>query len=725
MLCNHPAISTVCTLLACAAFSTTTALGAARTQGRALSPAQPQPAAQKLEHGRKVSPDDPAPTGKVEQVEQDGQGGQTPTSITGTLSDVMGKINEQEPIRRAGLRASVLRQAQLTVPVVVVVDDAPSYLLAISSWVGMARFPVLWDDGSAQARQDIARFVRAFRPERVVRVVDDGDYRWSGGPIQKQEAFELALGRALNAQKPDWRASLDELGAQGVVGPGIVVTDVTDTAWPAALALAAGRLQAVGFVSRVSNAWTPMTLEDSDALALDIERIARGTGRSWEGVGDEIDAVTLALNTGTMIQVGTDARSRLATSDRIGRRDSMGGGDRWAWCGQIIGNGPRSAYQAMCALFLTIDQGFVWDGYPQGPPWGAYDGTRAADVLENAGLDVELHDEPRNAIGDWTLRTVRPVGETEHTEPGSGLLMLMNSKGAAHRFDLPGGQGEEGRAGNIPIFEIPAVLHIVHSYSLQRPLDRNTIGGRFLERGVYAYAGSVDEPYLQAFVPTPVIAQRLAGSVAFAAAVRYDDGQVWKIAVLGDPLVTLGKGGRRVDGEVKIGGSVDLDAEAKRLLKDGQFDGAIHDLVLLGRDGDVARLAMALIKDKPADFTPPMALASIPSLYRAGEYAGLLDAYDRLDSAGRADGLMQDLLWLCSPYLLARGNSDVALEARIVGLLRANLRKGQVIDDAETLAMHMRRRSMESALGVLESLRPTLDADQQQVLDQAIGRVRR
>ncbi len=653
---------------------------------------------------------------------QDAPGG----VISGTLSELMARIDEQEPIRRAGLRAGVLRNVQMTVPVVIVVNNAESYLTAISGWEGPARYPVLWDDGTDASREDIARFVRAFRPERVLLLTGDGGRRWGGERAEKQELFEAVLGQAFNEKIGSWREALDQLAKDGVVSPGIVVTDAQDPAWPAALALAAGRMQPVAFVGAPSPVWKTMSVEDSDALETEIERAARATGRSWEAIGDDIDAVTLALNTGTAIKTGGGDRARLATTDRIGRVGSMGAGGRWAWCGQIIGDESRAAYQAMCALFLTLDQGFVWDGYTQNPPWGLYDGTEAAGVLGEAGLKTELHDQPRYTIEDWKRRMVRPVGDSgAEREPGTAMLMLMNSKGGSNRFDLPGGYEEEGKPGHLPMLDVPAALHIVHSFSLQRPTSRDTVGGRFLERGVYLYAGSVDEPYLQGFVPTPGIARRLAGSMPFAAAVRFDDGSAWKITVLGDPLVTLGPGGKRVEGDFKFTGTQNLDERAKDRLKGGDFEGALGDLVLLGRDNDAARLAMALMKDKPEAFTPGAALRSMPALFRVGEYEAILDAYDHLDASGRVDGMMQDLLWLASPYLLARGGADASLLARVEALLRANLRDGQKIADAQDLAMHLRGRSLDAALGVLESLRPGMNENEQRALDVAIARVKR
>tara|TARA_R110002072_G_scaffold42064_4_gene117535 strand:+ start:97704 stop:99845 length:2142 start_codon:yes stop_codon:yes gene_type:complete len=668
-----------------------------------------------------------------------------PTQVSGTLVDAFAQVQKQEPMRRAGLKAAMLRQIQTVVPVVIIVEDAQSYLFAISNWEGMVRFPVLWDDGSSIAHEHIARFVRSFQPEHVLRLKDTSGPQWTGSREQKQQLVEDALGKALNEQQSDWKATLKGLNDSGVISPGMVVTDVIDTTWPAALALSAGRLQPISFVKKTSHSYQPLSSADADTLERAIERTAQATGHRWDTIGDDIDAITLAVNTGTMISTGRNGvQDKLATSDRIGRRESNGSGERWAYCGQIIGNEAQVTYQAMCALFLKIDQGFVWDGYDSSAPWNTYDGTAAAESLRSGGLAVELNDEPNNTMHSWKLRTVRPVGnipadetadeKTDEesskavdakTNSSSAGIFLMNSKGASNMFDLPGVVDGTGRPGHMPMLDVPFALHIVHSFSLQYPRNRDTVGGRLLERGVFVYAGSVDEPYLSAFVPTPNIARRLMGSLAFATAVRFDDGKVWKVAVLGDPLVTVGSPGTRIDGSMNVPGAIDLDQRSKTRLKEGDYLGAIEDLSLLGHDELVVRIAKALLKDKPESFDSKVAKAAIPSLYRQAEYVSMIDAFDRLGADGQDDELMKDMLWLSSPYLLARAGTDDDLRSRVQAMLRSNLRFKQTIQDAEDLALSMRNQSMSDAISVLESLRSSLSQNQQKVLDRAIKRVRR
>ncbi len=669
----------------------------------------------------------PSPQG----AEQEGD-----EKISGSLPDLFARMGEVEVTRRAGLKAALLRQAQQTLDFVVVVDDAQSYLYAISQWEGLVRFPVLWDDGSVRAREDIARFVRAYKPEQVLLMQDDGEWTWSRERPERQKLIEEALSKALDENTDDWRQTLSGLNAQGIVSPGVVLTDAGDEAWAGALALAAGRFQPIGFLESPASIYQPLEAEAGDRIERAAEHLAAITGRSWNALGDEIDAVTLAMNTGTQIKSGPGDRDRIATSDRIGRTERNGAGERWAWCGQLIGDEAASVYRAMCGLFLEIDQAFIWDGYGDGPGWSDYDGTKAGELLELAGMKPEVHDTPKNEINYWYQRMIRPIGSAD-AKAGSALLMMMNSKGAARKFDLDGGVAEEGRAGDVPILQVPGVLHLVHSFSLQQPFQPKSVGGRLLDRGIYAYAGSVDEPFLSGFVPTPEVARRLATGVAFGTAVRWrsqdipravqglNPSNAWKIAVLGDPLITLGGAGRRVDAELTLDSLIDVDERVKTDLKDGDYANAMRGLVMLGRDDDASRLALALIKDKPESFDPQAAMSAMPALHRTGEFEAMVDCFEHMDNAGRDNALMRDLLWTASPYLFARGSQNPGLEARVQALLRASLREGQEINDAERLAMQLRSQSMSAALGVLESLRAGMSEGQQRMLDRAIERVKR
>src|SRR5947207_14863192 len=68
-----------------------------------------------------------------------------------------------------GQRVLQVQHAATVCNTVVIVGDSSSYVRAISGWTPGRRFPVLIDDGTPAARDDIARVVRAFKPAHVVR----------------------------------------------------------------------------------------------------------------------------------------------------------------------------------------------------------------------------------------------------------------------------------------------------------------------------------------------------------------------------------------------------------------------------------------------------------------------------------------------------------------------------------------------------------------------------
>lgn len=629
-----------------------------------------------------------------------------------SITDAFAAIAKAEPQRRAGLRADLIRRTQQTVPVVVIVTDAPSYLAAVEGWEGVRRYPVLWDDGSIKSREDIARFVRAFQPEHVVRYVPDaGAPGWPAARADRQKRFRETLAHALDDHGADFQGSLQTLRDGGIVSPGIVLTDVDDQAWPAALALCAARLQPVAFIDTPGSVWRPLNSEQCDVLEQAAEHLARDTGLEWRTIGDDIDAVTLCMNTSVKLAYGPNDHDIYAVSARVGRFGDNGTGDRWANTGQLFGSYSQSVYRAMCAIFLDIRDAFVFDGYDATQPWNAYDGTEASGVLKSLGMEVQLHDLPNNTRDLWLAMTARPIRPA---------LWLINSHGTQNEINMQMGKV---RGTDVPLLEHPAVVHIVHSFSAALPANRVTVAGAMLDRGVYAMLGSVDEPYLSAFVPTPLVARRLAGGMNFAAAVRFDDVPVWKLAVMGDPLVTLGPAGARVpDATPDLPGTPsDLDKALTDALASKDIPRAVETLTLLGRDHDAARLASAAINDKQTAVSPELAAAAIPALFRDGRHEDVLTAFANLTDDQRSDPVLGDCFWFAGRFLLASSPD----RDRVERLMRLYQRPDSLISDAEEIAMTIRRRSIEDAVVFLESIRPRLTKDWEfRSLDSALNRVR-
>ncbi len=585
------------------------------------------------------------------------------------------------PAVALGRRAAGALASRAVIPRVVVVPDAASYAEAIASWTPETIYPVLIDDGSWEASEDIARFVRAFRPESVDRWAFTGARR-PGGAMRARRAVPDARELAEGALARSWgigqAGSEEGSSAPGAgallqrwlglerVPPGVIVADERDPAWAAALALAAGRGQPI--------LWTtlpklqvdgPMTVEEAELLCARIEEFCAACNLPWRDLGDAIDAVTVCAALPARIQ--TSAEEFAATTDRLGR---LGDGARWAWCGQVFGSEPQSAYRAMCSLFLRLDTAWLFDGYGSGQPWVQWDATAAARMLEEAGLFVALDDEPRNKVPDWRLRAERPVRAD---------VIMVNSSGNRGWFDLSGGRAQPG---DIPVLDAPSLLHMVHSWSAVAPGRRATVAGRWLERGVYAYIGSVHEPFLQAFVPTPVFAERLVQGAALGGAARIEGRPVWRIAVLADPLIARGDKPAPSTAALPLEDAAPVEESMKQAAGAKRYAEAVSALALLGRDVEGARLFAAVVREEPEALDADLARAALFPLFRTGMDDEFVRAYGALSPEMAGEGAAVDALWHVGRRV-AREGGDYR-EAALT-LMTAHMREDQREEDAREL----------------------------------------
>jgi len=649
----------------------------------ALSPAQPPP------------PPPSVPTQPVPQPAPD---------------PANGAPNEQArnvpPQLLLGARVEHIRRLAGVWSTVVIVSDPASYIEAIAAWSPSLRFPVLIDDGSLRAREDIARFVRAFEPARVVRWSKEGSPANAAFAPVSPALLDSALARSWGAPGPHDQASLLAFWRkQKYAPPGIVVAAPDDPAWPAALALAAGRGQPIAYLPVMQNVDHSLTLTEADAFAKAVEEACEATGFQWRALGDDIEAITLCVHAPVRFDTGKGAS--LALSDRIGRLGTgLEARERWAWCGHIFGRPPQAAYMAMCSLFLQPARAWVFDGYVQNKPWSDFDGTQAAANLRKINLDVTIDDSPRQGARDWRLRASRPVNAD---------LIFINSSGNADFFNLEPGQCYPG---DIPILTHPALVHMVHSWSTLFASNRDLISGRWLEHGAFAYCGSVNEPYLTGFVPTPQVVLRLMSGAPFGVSVRYDGSPMWKIAVIGDPLYKLGEKAKRVDDPAPpppalLASATPVDAALRDLLQAENYVDAINILNTLGRDEGVRRLMEPLLKDKPQAVTSEVAQAVLLPLMRAGSNAAVVSLFAKLDASSAGDPMLRDALWLAAYPLLE------APDEALLGTLRANLRPGQLARDAVMLAgAWARKHDRAAAEAMLRSVRESLtDKAQREAFD--------
>jgi hypothetical protein len=657
------------------------------------------------------------------------------------------KLEDLPAIVRVGVRAEIVRRRLGVVPVVVVVPDAASYVAAIGQWhtvrsapdgegkgasekaIG-ARYPVLIDDGTARARQDIGRFVRAFGPLRVVMWKAEGT-AWPPEEDKRRALIERAAAAAWrsNPEAADDASLLDRLRTNGLVPPGVIGASVDDAAWPAALALAAGRGELIEWVKLQppmdpSASWAKKDAEEmSRALGAACER----AGLSWRDVGDNVDAVTLCLHLPATVRLDPgDPRIALATTDVIGRHSEGEAAPwRWAWAGQIFGVEARAAYVAMSAIFLMPHRAWLFDGYEDKEPWNRYDATAGARLLRERGLECFVSDDDVQGSTEWrgAAAGLGPFPRDPDREPPGGVeagLITVNTSGMTEYFDLRPGQC---RSADVPFLRVPAIVYFVHSWSASRPADRATIAGRFLERGAYAYAGAVHEPFLQAFVPTPQLVQRLLAGVPWGAAARLDEAPVWKVAIFGDPLITLGPPAPRVDNDLPLQGAADLTDAMNEALKAGRYAEAMRMLAMLGRDDHVARLALALLREKSQAVTSEVAeTALVSALLGAGEegrrsrLALMLELADLLGKRMEEVPEYRDALWHAATPQLAVISAS---EARRLG---RQIRGDTFLRDVEEVARAIRRaEGPESARDYLTGvLRDVRDAGTREAIEKLV-----
>lgn len=566
------------------------------------------------------------------------------------------------PAIRLGVRVESLRRRLPAAPTLVIVESGDAFVDTVDQWSLERRFPVLIDDGTDQAREDIARFVRAFEPERILT--------WEGAPAE--DAPERPLNeRADAALAASWGAdSADALTARwnelGFVPFGLVVASVDDPAWPAALALGAGRGQPILWTSPVQGRIGGF-LSDEELARLDsaVRSALTKLSAPWRETGDVIDALTLCLNMPTRWrQQEPPRRGPRAVTDRLGRLE---GGRRYAWTGMVFGSEAQAAYRAMCALFLQPQTAWLFDGYPEKGQFVEYDVAPAVDFLEERGVRVTIDDVPGASLERWRARSGGAI---------DAGLALVNTRGSRRRFRLFGDWAE---GNDVPLLATPALVHFVHSFSAQDVSDAHSIANRWLAMGAYAYVGAVHEPFLQAFNPPARFVARLAAPAPLGAAALRDNAPAWRVGVFGDPLITLGPRAARVEQPVEPAGAASLEERMRAALGAGRLADGAAALIMLGRDIDAARLYTAATEDPDAEVPAELARTLIPALVRLGETDLLIDAARRLGPGHDWSHTLRNLLWHGLRRPMERGDEDA------LAVLQDHVREASYLSDALAL----------------------------------------
>lgn len=468
------------------------------------------------------------------------QAGQAPSTSAPKVQEPTPAAAQQQEIPfplRFGVRSEVLAQKQGVLSQVVLVPDGATYLDEIRQWTIDRRWPVLIEDDHFTPL-----FLQSFAPERVFR-------RASIGALPPVEARAAAIeGAAAHAWTPGAASMKEALAGRGVPSIGVVLYDPADPAWPAAVALAAGRGQVL--VPLTGNWGAPNDQLDPDrttALCDAVRDAVAGTGLAWNGLGDEVDAVTICRSMagkgtpGERIEFaspfGPARRNEpIATTDAVCRIADGRTPRRWAIAGWIFGSEARSAYAAMCSLFLVQKSAWLNDcpAYPSNAGVRQYEVGEATSLLGKSGFAAETIRFAPGGVAAWRKRAAAGW---------STDLQFINSMGNVDTFTIL--QDHDAKVREIPAIGRPMGLHMIHSFSLAAPESPICVGARWLDHGVFAYVGSVHEPMLNAFVPPALVAQRIAVGVPLLVAARWLEGEgdrCWRVQTIGDPLWTPSPG---------------------------------------------------------------------------------------------------------------------------------------------------------------------------------------
>jgi hypothetical protein len=618
-------------------------------------------------------------------------------------------------------RIAAVRAQTTVTPVLVIVPDEPSYYAAIARWHNgkqRAPFPVLIDDGTLPARENIARFARAFKPVRTIRFAAKGE-----GSATSADTLTATLVASWGAANET--AYYAALAARpDAPGPlGATVTDPADPARTAAVALAAAYGQALVFVASPAPANGTITFPAADALTSAITARFVQLKVDFSDLGDQVDTVTLCLNAPFKVTVGSsDAPPNalpnvvakpgesLALTDVIGRNTTGYRSQRWAFASQLPGSAPQAAYRAMSSIFLQPTSAAAFNGYDHSGDWATYNPTEGLKQLQTVGLQTAFLDRPNQTVDDWRAWTAGAFApairwtKTAGPQPKGGALtndlFLVNSSGESNNFKLQAGRC---LAGDVPILNTPAAVHFIHSLSLAVGADPWTVGGRWLDRGTYVYTGSVEEPLLVAFTTQTTFSQRLAQGWPIAVASRvlptdpvnfaispvppiHPFSAPWRITVVGDALWTLGPALKRSTDAFDLPGSTELSAEVVPFAKARQYAAALDTLAMLGRDDAAARLARAALNDEPEKIDTQAALRAVHAAYRAGDIDTLVKAAQKIDLPDQRDLAVADEIWHALWPLVGS-----TLNAEQASLLTKTIRPYSYAWDTITAATGLRR----------------------------------
>ncbi len=567
---------------------------------------------------------------------------------------------------KMGVRSFQNSARVMVIDKVVLVPDGATYLDEVGMWTLRGRWPVLIED-------DIYTplFVRAFKPSKVIRRTSVGAL--AATEDERRVAARNALTRAWTVPGSDAnpRTPSEAFASVRTDPIGIVFTNMSDPAWPAAVALAAGHGQVLNWIDGSFDLPSAtMTATQLQELSAHVEAVALATKLPYAALGDVIDAVTICQSMPAKAVVAPGAQwappknfpsklgEPIAVTDALCRNAD---GTRWAVAAWIFGSEARSAYMAMSSLFLTPRSVWLMNTYPTDGDWGQYAVTGATTGLATDGYETTEYSGMQTSEFAW--RNLLMGGFKAD-------VLYMNTMGNMDFFNL--WNSVAAHPEDVPLLNHPMALHLIHSWSLTSPESRETVGGRWLENGVYAYAGSVFEPFLPAFVPPAKVAFLMSNWVPFLVASRWCEGPLdatWRVTTIGDPLMVITSPSQPVPARGATftvnaaAGESDVKESARSALVAAKssnaaadYARAFTDVVHYGDDVLAVQL-WSIAASKSPEIAAACAPIALGSLFRQRESSAFLAAYRLTAKPSPSD---QDMLWhLFTPQLSSIKDRDL------------------------------------------------------------------
>ncbi len=572
-----------------------------------------------------------------------------------------------------GFRVASLEQERKVVDQVVLVGDEATFVAEIAQWTATTRWPVLFDEP-----RFAPSFIRAFKPARVVRRAASGTW-----PSARADREALLLrASSLRAATPS---------------PGIVLTSVDDPSWVAGFALAAGRCLPMSFLEGdFGDEFGSMDASRFTELRRRTEAAAEASGLPWRGLGDAIETVVICrsiapkcvplLSPALRPQVNglpqpIRAEDPLSTTDCLCRHDD---GNRWGIASWIFGPRDRSAFVAMSSMFLGPSDTWLMSQYPNTQGWAPYLPQAAADRLEKTEIKTRVVTDHDMTLDAWRRQLMGGFD--------CGMLWL-NSHGQMWEFALE--NNVMANANDVPLTNVPLELHLIHSFSLAQAGNPDSIGGRFIQQGVYCMHGSVFEPFLPAFTPPSLLAERVSYLAPLLVSARVYEGPFslpWRTTGYGDPLhlamIPARYGVQRIappdDSAPALRESAITALQSLKATPTAKaYASAMRDLVMAGEDALAVSLWSMSVQ---AGFADATALDALGPLFRARDLSAFVDAYTRCPTHRADDTTM---LWHLAMGRLGTLQGDGG--KRAVDVLARNLRGPDASIDFKLLAPTLER----------------------------------